>query len=286
MTLNVMIGCDNTPTEVEDYNPEPYLTAFMVNGEPVDEIWLERIAPLDVYYRPEDYGIRNAAIKIFEIDGIDTLHFQDDPQQIGSGHYIPAAGESLIPRSLGHYRIEARTPQGEFLWAESHMPAELDSVAIFLLDDDGSFTPVSEGDTLNRDMPNLYWAWTPVDSAGGYQGLITALLPKSELVGLDPDWRPVETPEDTAYCSRSGWMVMRWDQTQITLPWLYFEWQGPTRVELFAVNGQYYDYLFSLYMIDSGQVNRPQYNVHGGLGVFGLISKYAMNIYMQRVEYD
>ncbi len=277
-------GCDNTPTETENYQPEPLLSAYIYNGEAVEEVWLEHVAPLYGFYTPENNGIPNSEITIFEVGGDDTLHFQPDPAQPTSGRYVPADGDELIPRSLRRYRIEVTTPQGEFLWSESVMPDKMVNVGVVLVDEDGNVTQVADGDTLNRSMPNMYWGWETVDSSGGYQGIITTLVDIDSLEGLNPEWKPEDLPEMPVERIRSKWMTMRYDQQQIILPWLFFEWVGPHRIELYAISTEYYDYLRSVQMLNSGMINHPQYNVTGGLGVFGTISKYSMNIYMERVE--
>jgi len=284
LSVLIFVGCDDTPTELKNYDPEPVLSAFISNGEPVSEVWLERIAPLEGYYNPADNGIVGAEIKIF--GGGDTLNMVDDTAM--PGRYIPVPDEELIPRSFVNYHIEVITPVDEVLTAETLMPDKIDSdsVHIVLIDDDGNFDLVSEGDTLNRNMSNMYWQWTAVDSAGGYQGKITALTDREDLVPLDPGWDPNDTDDklDPDDRGRVGWMTMRWDQQVITLPWIFFQWEGPTMIELYAISHDYYEYLFSLMRVQQGMINTTHSNIEGGLGIFGAVSKYGFEIYMEKVE--
>ena len=164
-----LTGCEQTPTEVQDYHPEPILSGFIVNGEPVAEVYLERVAGLSSYYDPRDHGIVGAEIILYEVGGSDTLRFSDDPAY--PGRYIPLMGDSLIPRGTALYRIEAQTPApaSELLWAETRVPGAVDGhgpLQTFLVNADSSITPVSGGDTLTRDFGTFVWVWADVDSVG------------------------------------------------------------------------------------------------------------------------
>jgi hypothetical protein len=273
------IGCANQPTEVEKYNPEPVLSAYLYNGEPVNEVFLERVAPFNPSYNPRNSGITSATIRIF--GGGDTLELTDDPAY--HGRYVPASGQSLTPRGKTRYRIEARTPANEFLWAETVVPDTFGWVDIFLVDREGHRYPVGEGDTLTRDDPNMYWAWSPCDSAGGYTGSIVAQTHRDSLVPLDPEWDPETDSVEVENRTRAGFVVMRDDQHVVSIAWIFFQWEGWQRVELMAVSRDYYDYMFSTMRVDQGLIEAPITNMHGGLGIFSGMSRKSMMIYMKKV---
>lgn len=285
LTFMLITGCENSPSEIEDYDFEPNLSAFLVNGEPVEEIWLERMAPLLGYYDPSQTGISDADVVIF--GGGDTLHMVEDPDSLGSGRYIPAPGEQLVPRSLINYRIEIDIPGGEHLWAESQMPGIIEQVEIGLFNTETEEFAgvVQEGDTLTRDMPNLIFGWTDVDSARGFLGRALNLEPRESLIPLDPDWDPNDPDDEIEDEDRNrvGWTVMHESQNATILPWLYFQWEGWHRIDLAALCQGYYDYLFSYFRVQQGLINQVESNVHGGLGIFGSSSKFSINIYMQKV---
>ncbi len=166
--LTVIMGCDDTPTEVTNYSPEAYLSAFLENGTPVHEVWLERLAPLEEYYDPSTTGERNAQITIYEVNG-DSLQMVEDPDSLGWGRYIPAPGQSLTPESFRDYRIRVVTSSNEILEAQTSMPGTIDSASVVLIDlETMEFREVQEGDTLTREDPNLYFIWKTVEGAGGY----------------------------------------------------------------------------------------------------------------------
>jgi hypothetical protein len=278
-------GCEQTPTEVEDYQAQPVLSAFLVNGDTLREVHLERVAPLAGYYDPLRHGIVGAAITI--TGGGVNLVMTDD--SLEPGRYVPLEGQYLVPQSLVVYRIEAVTPApfNESLWAETCVPGRVTEhgpVEIFLEYPDGSRVPVNDGDHLNRNMPNLIWRWNEVDSAAGFQGVALALTPRDLLVPLDPDWTPEDELEDTER-NRLGWDHYRADQRQVNILWLAFQWEGPYLVELRALSPSYENYIFSLFRLQQGMISAPVSNIQGGgLGIFGAMSRYSIRVYLERVQ--
>jgi hypothetical protein len=222
----------------------------------------------------------------------DTLHLEPDLNS--RGRYIPAFGYELITSDYLLYRIDAWTnaPHNEHLWAYTYVPGRVEEhgpMTIFLVSDDlQDTTNVADGDTLNRTMNTMVWSWSDVDSIGGFQGLIVAQTPRDELIPLDPEWDPTD-PDDELEESdreRAGWTFMRYDQRQITIAWIFFEWEGPQKVQFSALSSAYYDYLFSSMQAEFGTIERPDYNINGGLGIFGAYSERHINIYMEKVDIE
>jgi len=265
----VLSGCESTPTEVRDYDPEPVLTAYLVRGEPVHEVYLQRVAPLQGFYRPEDYGIVGAEMVLSRVDGTDSLRFHDDPAE--RGHYLPD-DSTWVPQGTIRYRIEARFGD-ERLWAETVVPNGFDL--------DVLPQPV-EGDTLTRDDPNILLQWSASDSAGGYTFNIMSLADEDSLIPLDPDYDPEDADEDSL--ARSGGWMMREDQRMLTIPWIMFYWTGPYRMSVMAVTKEYYDYSFAWMRIASGIEMTPPTNIHGGIGIFAGLSRHQFEFYMKPTD--
>ncbi len=266
-------GCENQPMEIENYDPEPVLTAFLFRGEPFEEVLLERVGQFDELYDPTDYVIRGAEVLLFSMDGSDTLHLEEDPSC--HGRYIPPADEVLIPEGKKQYRIEALIEPGWLLWAETVVPNDF---ALEIFPD-----PV-QSDTLTREDPNFVIQWASSDSAGGYVMNVVCLADEDSLVPLDPDFDPSEEEADEDSLGQSSTWIMRQDQRVMTVPWIVFHWEGPYRIDVMAVASDYYDYVFSWFRVIQGApVDLPS-NVHGGLGIFAGLSKHSFEIYMKRFE--
>jgi len=293
-----LVGCDDTPTEVDNYQRQPVLSAFLINGQPFEEAWLERGAGMNDVYDMANAGIDDATMMISNLAGDTLLNLIPDPSS--KGRYIPADGEEFIPQSRQTYKIEAWTtaPQNEYLWATALVPGMVEEhgpMQVFLVSDDlMDTTIVADGDTLNRTMNTMVWSWYDIDLVGGFQGIIIAQTPREDLIPLNPDWEPPVDPlneDDDDYIGpedrqRAGWTFMRHDQRQITLAWIFFRWEGPQKVQFNALSGAYYDYVFSEMQAEFGAIERPEFNINGGLGIFGAYSEQSINIYMEKVDIE
>lgn len=275
-----ILGCDSQPTEALKYHPEPVLTGFLTNGLVVSEIFLERVHPLAAYYDRSLSGIVGATMTI--TGGGDSLRLEHD--STSPGRYVPEDGDSLVPRGNTRYRIEATTPGGEFVWAETVVPDTFAWVSIYLMGEDGVKDSVRENDTLTRQDPNMFWEWSGVESAGGYAGMIIAQTPRDSLVPLDPDWDAAKDSVAEEQRTRTGFTIMRDDQRKITIAWIFFQWEGPQRIELQAISRDYYEYLFSSFSVQMGLIEKAQTNIHGGFGIFAGLAKRTLMVNMRRVE--
>lgn len=296
MLLN-LIGCDNTPTEFISYNREPVLHSFIILGEPIEEIWIERVSPLlDPYsfYNRSIPKIESSKIYItrtlpHETNSIDTLYFKED---VLSGRYIPAYGddqETWIGESFVTYRIDVTTPSDEHLWAESLMPGPIEGFLVVLIDDSTQTVvdTVHDGDVMNRTMHNMYITWSKADSSHGFQGKIKCLEPRERLIPLDPDWDPNDEDDkiEENDKGRVGWGTFRWDVKIFTMPWIFFQWAGATYVELYALPQSYYDYLYTYQRNQQGLGVNIDYNIEGsGFGVFAAVSRKRIKIILTKVN--
>jgi hypothetical protein len=277
--LIILWGCEKQPTEVEDYQQQPVLTAFLYNGEPVEPVTLERVGDIRSYYDPADNAIEGAEIKIWAVDDPqqDTLYFQFDPEV---KKYLPANGDDWgTPRSFVRYRIEARKPSEDlYLWAETVIP---DTFTLTITPAPTGFDSVAYLDTLTRLDDPILLNWTSSTPIGGYVIPITCL--DSTYIPLDPDWNPEEDeiPEDS---SRFSFDLALPEYTMLSLAWINFRYQGWYDVQVQAVDPEYWEYYFSVFRFWMGQVDELEYNIHGGLGIFAGIARERFRVYIKKVE--
>ncbi|RJP77296.1 MAG: hypothetical protein C4524_08555 [Candidatus Zixiibacteriota bacterium] len=280
--LLLFSGCDQKPTEVEDYEPEPVLQGYLVRGVPVDRVFLEWVAPLEGYYDRSQYGIGGASMVIFPVGAPgDTLHLVQHSDPDSAWIYQPAAGESLVPQGGMLYRLEVKQPQeGVDLWAEALVP---DTFSITWLT-----PPIPTGvDTLGaltREDSNLFLTWTGAGSAGGYNLNVTCLTPVDSLLPLDPDWDPEEDELEPEDINLSFFWPMRYDQREMLIPWFMFIYEGWHRLDVQAISEEYYDYGMSIFRIEQGFPIQPESNVQGGLGIFAGLDSHSYWVYMEKVE--
>lgn len=283
-SIVLIAGCDNIPTEVDDYEPEAALYAYLTNGEPLNSIYLERVSSIYGYYTRT--GIDDADINIYSlsVSNPDTFRYQQHLHPDSLWIYVPD-GDTLFPEGMQRYKLEVNTPQGDHLWSEALVPARFDSVLVV---DTLFIHPPTDTDywmdTLQRTDPAIVIGWSKVDSAGGYFGVVLAQTPKSELVPLDPDWDPNDPDQeiDTMEVNRIGWTFMRDDQRVTTIPWIAFQWEGRHEIQLLATSSDYYDYIFSIFRGGPALGDRPQFNVNGGLGMFAGITRFSCHVWVER----
>lgn len=263
----LLVSCASTPSSVETED-SVVVHAFLVEGEPVREVYVERVAPLEGFYRPEDHGVRGAVVRVWPVAGGDTLRFFDDPAQ--PGHYLPH-DTTWVPRAKTRYRFEAQV--GDLLlWAETVVP---DTFDLWVLP-----RPI-QGDTLTRLDPPMVLQWTPAEGAGGYTLSVVCLAPEDSLVPLDPESDPSDA-EDDSLGQYAAW-IMRDDQHSLTVPWILFRWAGPYQLWVNAVCAEYYQYVFAWMRIAGGVQMRPPTNVHGGMGIVAGLSRRGFQFWMRPV---
>jgi hypothetical protein len=279
-TSLLLLGCENQPSEVEDYEPQAVLQGYLINGQPVDSIYLQWVAPLYGYYDVSAYGIAGAEMIVYPLSGAqDTLHLASDA--INAWIYRPANGETLIPLSGETYRVEVSKPEdGIYLTSEALMP---DSFACAFL------SPllaagVDTLDTLTRNDPNLYIAWEEAAFAGGYNLNVTCLEPEEFLLPLDPDFNPDEDDLEPEEIELTAFWPMRYDQFEMAVPWFLFNYEGWHRIEVQAITSEYYDYGLSIFRADAGMPIELASNINGGLGIFAALATNRYWVYMVRVE--
>ena len=272
VVLFSILGCEDNPTEVEDYDPQPVLTCFLYNGEPVMRVYLERVGSLSSWYNPAEHRIADADIILFPVDNPtagDTLHFREvfDPEE--GWTYAPMPNEMLIPESFRRYRIEARKPSEDvYVWAETTVP---DTFTLVVSPYTVEFDTISV--PLDWNDPPIRLDWTTADSAAGYV-YNSLLLDPYPWVQLDPDmWE-----EDPNILEVE---VLNYGANTAEVPWFAFNWVGLHEVEFQAGSIEYLEYCESIY---SAENIDPISNINGGLGIFGGLSRQNFYLYMQRVQ--
>lgn len=270
-------GCENNPTELEDYEPEPVLEAYLYNGEPVGTIKLTRVSPLYSYFDPSAAGISGADVILYPVSVPgDTVHFTNSTTD---GIYTPI--ENVMVQGKVVYRIEVSTPDNEFLYAETTVP----DTFTLVVNQTEIYRPNAPIDTLGtftREMPPLFFMWNTPDSSGGYLGTSVCQTPIDSLIGLDPEWEPEDTVDIPEPSRTSLDMFMSYQNFQ-EIAWLNFQWVGWHKYTFMAVDKEYFDAVFSYFRAQQGVMVEPLTNIVGGRGIFSGVCKVDFMLYMEKV---
>ncbi len=274
-------GCDVNPSEQEDYQPEPVLTAFIHNGEPMDTIYVEWVGKFHSTYDLGRIGVADADVVMYPVldpdgSGADStgraLYFH----QTGIGGKYAPNDPAFMPETLVRYRMQIRSSEVD-MYAETTVP---DTFSWTITQDGESVTldPATmtyqgpRGDTLTRMDAPLYFEWSESEGADGYELGILTMLPREEAVPLDTtfDLEDPNTVEMLASVPLYSYQPAPDYQHAVTLIGAFFFWQGPVRVSVVAGSFEYYNYMFTnLVFTSMGIPENPYSNVHGGRGIFG-----------------
>ena len=275
------VGCDKNPTEQEDYTPEPVLTAFIHNGEPVDTIYVEWVGLFHALYDPAHLGVDNADVVMYPVLNPDGSNADSTGRALYfhkagvGGEYAPN-DPAFIPESLVRYGMKVHSPEVD-LYAETTVPDTF-SWKITQEGNPVSIDPITNefqgarGDTLTRLDAPFYFEWTISAGADGYELGILNELPREEVVPLDTtyDLEDQDVVDMLASVPLYSYQPAPDYQHAVTLIGAYFFWQGPTRVSVAASSFEYYNYMFTNLVFDSMGLPVNAYsNVKGGRGIFG-----------------
>ncbi len=290
----ILTGCEDNPSEADDFEPQASLFFFAQPGAPLDTLRLEWTEAYNKNYDRSNLGIENADVILYPIlDGdssaVDSagqvLRFIDAPGRDGYGDYIPADPNYRVNPTWS-YRLEASKPaDGVNVWAETCIPDTFSFYAAFKSD---PLTPVNiDSMSLTREDDEVFINWSESAGARGFVLGIVAQTPRDELIPLDPEWDP-DDPDDQFEdyeLQRHNWTFARYDQRSMTIAWIFFEWSGWNELYINAASESYYMYMFSVIMQqDPSFTQNPEWNVHGGIGVFGGYSQHKFNIFLERAE--
>ena len=292
----VLAGCDENPTDIEDYEPEPMLSAYIYNGEPVTEVFLEWTDYFLGSYNRDDQAILAADIRVYPVnadgtlDSANVIQLMDDPATLGK--YISTDMNQLIA-GLETYKIVVNdTINGFELTSTTTVPGDFD---LYILPPDSiNFQLVPQTpntlqlpnstDSLTREAPQILLAWNPPDSNAGYIVNYICLVDTVDLVPLDPDFIIGEDEVESEDKARFNLDFLLKDQDFYTMPWLIFNWVGTYEITFMATCFDYFNYVNYGMTVMMGQTLDLPTNITGGQGIFGGLNRYTFKVTLKRID--
>jgi hypothetical protein len=294
--LSLFYGCENQPTELEDFVQEPQLNAYIYNSEPVSEVYFHWTVQFGSFYDLNASAISNADIRIFpeDIPISDTagtvLYLAEDSSL--PGHYITPIGVNWLPQGMCKYRIVAQKSMENIYITAVTMVPDTFQILVWhpiLVPDSMEFLPEPPDtlvfpDTLTREAPPIFLLWTEADSGYGYISNVISLVPPDSLIPLDPDFEigvdSVEEQEQWGF----NLQFMTGDQFQQTMAWMNFNWVGSYRVDMMAISEDYYEYVYGGMRLMQGlEIDVPS-NIQGGEGIFGGLCRRSFKLTLKRID--
>ncbi len=250
-------GCSE-PVSPYEYRKEAVVSATLEAGQPIDTVMLTWTGRVDQYYNEEGLAIPGALVVISEAGGpfIDTLvHDTAHP-----GRYHTADPTKVI-LPLRTYDLYIRTPGPDvrIITGRTSVPDTF-SITRATLDD---------GDTVRYDLnaPVNAFEWTASANFSAYLPTITTLEPNPALIPKsyydDTTSADFERPDLVVY--RVG---LPKAQTNTDLPWVFLNYYGRTRFDVFAVDENCSDFLNQWMALQGGELKEIRFRLQGGIGLF------------------
>lgn len=260
------------------------IDAVLVAGEDLPEIRLTRTLAPDAGWNPFVAGVEGARVEVMREDGT-TWRFNAVPGR--PGIYQPPAAAPAIEAAT-RYDLEVVVGGEERLRASTLVPPRFERVDYLLLDRSGNTvldtlaTYAEAGDSVYTRASNrlpydsgLFEARFPRPMAAGFQVVLRSLDPNSDFV-IDPDFFEPEDFEELERINSSPAFLA--GEGTLRLPWFAIFFEGRYRLDLFAVDRNWFDYVRSRpdegggfgFGGNAGEgFDRPIFHVEGGIGLFG-----------------
>lgn len=265
-----MMSCeDPVPT---DYEPQNYLEAALIVGQPIDNIVLMRTQPIQDTFNYEKSLIRDAEV-IITGDGkefkllIDANglrgYYSNEPYVIkGNTKYninirlsdgATITGNTLTPDTLNWIREAPKTIQ----YPIDTVKKESRDTLIW----EGIPTPV----IFNGDVKDGFWGISIIALDTLQYGTYLDDVPDSEL-NRRLFRRNSNSSNDSRYKELANWGIIPSKQTPVI--WQYFKWYGLHEISVYNMDNNYLSWV--LQRITQSEYDERLSSVKGnGIGVFG-----------------
>ena len=264
------------------------LTAFLTPGAPV-EATIRSTIPLGDYYpwRLLDPFALSDAIVVVTSNGADYALTEDAQRP---GIYVHP---TLVADTMTTYAIDITFPSGHVfddrhLTASTFVPGQVHlDVSLTAASESKGFTLdnlVFPKELADRDRFGNTSALAPAraswnDATESANFIIGAIAQDTSGTGLLRKWEwdmwldgDLNDPQERQWLARTGFVALP-DSLSIDIFWALFDYIGANDLVVFATDSGYGDYFRTVTQgagTSGADADRgPQYNVDGGLGVFG-----------------
>ncbi|MDP1678496.1 MAG: hypothetical protein Q8L88_16690 [Bacteroidota bacterium] len=254
-------ACEET-TLTADYQKEIVVNGNLEEGRSIDTIKVQWTGEVDKEYIVANQAVVGAIVIVKTRDGsfIDTLVY--DLANPGR-YYSNDPNKKIKARQTYELYIKTLAPDVRIVTGTTTVP---DTFSI-------ASSTITPGDTVqyNPLAPPNNFTWTSSNNHATYLPTISsldvnaAMIPKFFIRDtLNKDFR---RPDKVGY--RVG---LPKEQQNTELPWIFLNYFGNTRFDVYAVDFNYSDFLNQI-VTQGGELKETRYNLNGGIGVFGSQTK-------------
>ncbi|MCA9732058.1 DUF4249 domain-containing protein [candidate division KSB1 bacterium] len=239
--------------------------AYLYANEPVDDIRLTTMLPLDATEDAVMPPVNNATVRLLKHDQIYELI--SSPGDSGYYHY---GGTDLLVQAGDQFKLEIEF-NGETVIGETTVPGETVNAAISVT-------------TLSIPAPqDIFMSGLSMDDF-----TVTITWDNEENDYFYVTTENMEDDPEPVNEDFGGFMRMRQfppsRSTEFTLNALQFTHLGTYEIKVYRVNKEYAD-LYDSQDQDSRSLNEPLSNIVNGLGIFSAFNSNANSLQFEATEY-
>lgn len=283
--LTVSVSCELY--EQDSYKEYYVVESYLIANNELPEVLLSTTSPIEEEYNFEDVAVSGAEIEIRLLNpdsaAIDTFSYH----QYKNGVYRPSTSAIVQDESL--YQLHVTTESGEIITSTTFVPGDFDTT------DDLRESYVYQSDE------QVELTTTP----SAYPGRQTYYIFTVNVVNPDPanltpfymDAVEDENNEAQDYYINSSGIINQgnYEQDQngnitLKLPWLAVAFYGSNDIVTNTIDDNMYDFLRSQDVqtggstLSPGEIQNIQYNVNGGIGIFGSMASDTSRVLINRPD--
>lgn len=271
-----LTACEDQPPT--DYRPTPFLEAYLIVDEPIDDIVVAISQPITEPFQYDDMMIADADVLLTAGETDYTLQYVVED---GVGKYrYPDTTVKVLPET--RYAIRVTLPDGGVMSAETVTPARVSWVI-----------PPREvlqypQDTTRLVSPDsLRITWTAGNSAEyivrvraldtlGYGKYLT---PPTEEINERTNNIPFEEPDDPTFYTLTRWGFVQANQAPTV--WAAFRWYGRNDVSILAPDTPMLEWFKATQWGGRSVQYRDEFsNVEGGIGILASASVISREVFV------
>ena len=243
----VVAGCA-APTDTIPYSDQLVVNAYLIGGQPIDSVYIQRTGRVTELYTNETSAVTNATVIITGNNFSDTL--VHDP--LVRGHYRSLHRENVV-RPGASYSLSVRVAGYGDVSGTTTVPDTFSVTNSAAFPAAASYSPGTVPFRI---------AWSPSGHYADYLvvvrsvDLTSAEIPKSFTYDEKPD--------------RTGIGFFLQDVNSSEISWLYFNYYGRTVISVIAVDQNYFDFMKQAMAAQgASDIREIRYNLIGAIGIFG-----------------
>jgi hypothetical protein len=243
----VFAGCAS-PTDDTPYTDMLVVNAYLIAGQPIDSVTIQRTMKVTDLYSSETSAIANATV-IIDGQGLsDTLL----PDPLMRGHYISRHRDRLVAPGAS-YALTVRVPGYAEVTGTTTVPDTFSVTNAAAFPAAASYAP---------SVAPFGISWTPSRNFADYLVVVRSVDLASKMI--PKSFSQEQAPDRTSV----GFFLQ--DATTSEISWLYINYYGRTQISVVAVDKNYFDYLKQAVVAQgASDIRELRYNLHGALGIFG-----------------